>query len=678
MKAKVAEPLKLGQSHNATVYELARARQTANNLVENLLPQFFLRRMKTLIKDQLPKKSDRVVFCPLTPTQERAYENFLQSEMVQLVKNANEICECGSQKNAGWCCHMFLEDGTTWQSWVFPAMMTLQKLSNHVAMLIPQGNDTKDRQAKDLEYLTVSMPETWKKLYNTRDSIIHQSNPEYCGKWRILRKLLQFWYGEGNNKILVFSHSVRFLQMLQRLFDTSESRYNVAYLDGSMKYEDRYAAVQDFNADPMQFVFLISTKAGGVGLNITSANKVVIVDPNWNPSYDLQAQDRAYRIGQTRDVEVYRLVSQGTIEEVVYARQIYKQQQANIGYTGSTERRYFQGVQDRRDQKGEIFGLRNLFAYENENIRLRDIVNKTNVAESRAGVKFHDLDLEQAEASQDSDSQHKAETTSIKLEQEAMLQLAAQIKGEDVEKSRQRKKKEPIAVSEATLFQSVESSAPGQQKHDPVQAILASAGVSYTHENSEVIGSSRVEAELSKQAAKGGLHIQQQGSKVFADESQSHVRQNSGENVVRSNIDQQGVHATVHGVRFKYRPPTDVKQRQFCSMAAWAGYGTDLDAVVKFALFVESCTQAERRELLDRFYAWREDQLQRDLSTSPDQLSNNTNLHDIPITSDVDQAKSHVRMNVKEEQITPPRLRPDIRTADQPIDLDETDEDDEL
>jgi hypothetical protein len=101
----------------------------------------------------------------------------------------------------------------------------------------------------------------------------------------------------------------------------------------------------------------------GVGLNITSANKVVIFDPNWNPSYDLQAQDRAYRIGQVRDVEVYRLVSAGTIEEIVYARQIYKQQQANIGYTASTERRYFKGVQGASQMKGEIFGLANLLTF---------------------------------------------------------------------------------------------------------------------------------------------------------------------------------------------------------------------------------------------------------------------------------------------------------------------------
>lgn len=160
----------------------------------------------------------------------------------------------------------------------------------------------------------------------------------------------------------------------------------MSYLDGKLSLEDRAKAVNEFNSDPKQFVFLISTRAGGVGLNITAANKVVIFDPNWNPSHDLQAQDRAYRIGQRRDVEVFRLVSAGTIEEIVYGRQIYKQQQANIGYGASEERRYFSGVMGDADKKGELFGLKNMFTYQGDNVVLKEIVNKTNVAESRTGV----------------------------------------------------------------------------------------------------------------------------------------------------------------------------------------------------------------------------------------------------------------------------------------------------
>ncbi|OAP56223.1 hypothetical protein AYL99_09402 [Fonsecaea erecta] len=612
-KKSICIPLKLGQSHDASQYQLARARKTAKMLVQNLLPQFFLRRTKALIKDQLPKKSDRVVFCPLTATQAQAYESFLESDIVQYIKTNGDPCMCGAQKKAGWCCQMKLSDGSPWQSWVFPAIATLRNLSNHLAILIPQGSDPADKQAKDLEMLQIAMPDEWRQIYQTRDSIMHTGNPEYCGKWRILKKLLTFWYEQGGNKVLIFSHSVRLLRMLQNLFIST--KFNVNYLDGSMQYDNRYAAVKEFNTDPTQFVFLISTRAGGVGLNITSANKVVIVDPNWNPSYDLQAQDRAYRIGQTRDVEVFRLVSQGTLEEIVYARQIYKQQQANIGYNATSERRYFQGVQDSKDQKGEIFGMKNLFAYQNENQVLRDIVNKTNIAESKADVRVANLELEEHEledVNADEDGIKNEEGVAPRMktdpdsEDAAMSQLAAEIVGEEGRSSCSRSK---------TPFGSAK---PGVKKHDPVQAILSSVGVSYTHENSEVIGSSKVEALLSKraeEAAAKNIHwdTQEQQAKVFMDDASS-PPQRRNEDVYDFAYDNPYLEDNHDGtltpdgssVRYKYRPPQTVRKRQFCSMARWAGYGDD---VVSFALVVENWTQAERRECLDRFYRYRRDVL---------------------------------------------------------------------
>ncbi|KXG45439.1 SNF2-related protein [Penicillium griseofulvum] len=563
-RAQISEPLKIGQSHDATLSELSRARRTAKKLVENLLPQFFIRRMKSLIADQLPKKIDRVVFCPLTETQAEAYENFLDSDIVDYIKTSTEPCECGSNRKSGWCCRRLIpgRDPPTWQSYVFPAINVLQKLSNHLAILIPQGIDPKEKQEKDRDYLELALPEQWEDLYRSRDSIVNYANPEFCGKWKVLRKLLKWWHANGD-KVLIFSHSVRLLKMLQMLFH--HTSYNVSYLDGSMSLDDRTKAVDEFNADSRQFVFLISTKAGGVGLNITSANKVVVVDPNWNPSYDLQAQDRAYRIGQLRDVEVFRLISAGTIEEIVYARQIYKQQQANIGYNASSERRYFKGVQEKSDQKGEIFGLKNFFGYQNTNIVFRDIVNRTNVAESRAGVHVVDIDLKADEEGYDYDRP-------MKFEDEAMSQLAAMICGED------EKKDKPSA------------NLPTPHKHDPVQAILASAGVEYTHLNNEVIGSSRVEEDLSRRAELAPNDTT--GDRQVFMSSQP-FSQPVGE-----------------PVRFKYHPPEGVIRRQFCSMARRFGY-TD---ATEFALVVEGMTQAQRRACLDKWYRER-----REILLSADQ-----------------------------------------------------------
>lgn len=566
-KSTISQPLRLGQSHDATMYQLSKARKTAKALVENLLPRFFLRRMKAIIADQLPKKSDRVVFCPLTDTQSDAYQNFVDSEIIQYIQTSADPCACGSGKRSGWCCNMFLPDGSRWQSNVFPAIVNLQKLSNHLAILIPQGSDPRDKQDKDLEMLQVAVPDRWRELYQNRDSIMNYSNPEFCGKWKILKKLLRFWHANGD-KALVFSHSVRLLRMLQVLF--TQTSYNISYLDGRMTYEDRAKTVDDFNSDPGQFVFLISTKAGGVGLNITSANKVVVMDPNWNPSYDLQAQDRAYRIGQARDVEVFRLVSSGTIEEIIYARQIYKQQQANIGYTASTERRYFKGVQENKDQKGEIFGLTNLFAFQGDNIVLREIVNKTNVAESKAGVAVVGFDLDNTpddpliSGGEDEDS--------------AISQLAALVEaGGEKEVKRQRK------VNVAA------------KKSDPIQAILAGAGVEYTHENSEVVGSSKVEASLSRRAQEAGNDIGIGDQHVFKNTQE----RSSKKRVGSDNLGDDGK------VRWKYHPPHVVMKRQLCTMAKTFGFPDAID----FALVVEGWTQAQRRHCLDKFYQIRRDKL---------------------------------------------------------------------
>jgi superfamily II DNA or RNA helicase len=571
-KKTISDPLRIGQSHDATLYQLSRARRTAKKLVENLLPQFFLRRMKTLIADQLPQKSDRVVFCPLTDTQAEAYENILDSDIVEYIKTSTEPCYCGSGKKAGWCCRQFVPGKSRWQSYVFPAIAILQKLSNHLATLIPQGADTMEKQEKDKEMLEIAVPDQWEKLYRTRDSIVNYANPEFCGKWKVLKKLLKWWHANGD-KVLIFSHSVRLLKMLQMLFH--HTSYNVSYLDGAMSYEERTKVVRDFNSDPQQFVFLISTRAGGIGLNITSANKVVVVDPNWNPSYDIQAQDRAYRIGQDRDVEVFRLISAGTIEEIVYARQIYKQQQANIGYNASTERRYFKGVQEKKDQKGEIFGLANLFEYQYDNVVLRDIVNKTNVAESRAGVQVMGIEVDEDAVDED--------TNPIKTEPKAqddpvMSQLAAMVRGEDDTKAG-----DPSATAAAST-----------KKHDPIQAILTGSGVEYTHLNNEVIGSSRVEERLSRRAelAETDEGVTKLGDEqVFGGERQQNGRQSLLNRPVFFQRDGTPV-------RFRYHPPRDAMKRQFCSMARRFGFGS----ATEFALAVEGMTQAQRRGCLERWY----------------------------------------------------------------------------
>ncbi|KAI0377281.1 P-loop containing nucleoside triphosphate hydrolase protein [Hypomontagnella monticulosa] len=564
----ISKPLTIGQSHDATIHQLSEARKTAKKLRFNLLPRFFLRRMKSLIAHQLPKKSDRVVFCPLSTLQREAYENLLGSETVNFVRSAFDYCPCGSNTKRGWCCFKVNSEDEPWQSLTFPIIISLQKLSNHFNLLIPQTADISDKHKREMRFLQAAMPETWKDHYTNRDSLLNLANPEYCGKWKVLRKLLKLWHTNGD-KVLVFSHSVRLLKILQHLFNNTS--YSLSYLDGSLSYEERQQVVDNFNSDPNQFAFLISTKAGGVGLNITSANKVVIMDPHWNPSYDLQAQDRAYRIGQVRDVEVYRLISIGTIEEITYARQIYKQQQANIGYNASNERRYFKGVQQDSERKGEIFGIQNLLTYQGDQVILRDIVNKTNIAEAKAGIKLVDIDMDKAAKDSDEDQLVKKEEN-IDDETGGLKQLSALLTRDD--------NKEGV----------LKPTGPRKVKHyDPIQAILASVGVEYTHENSEVVGSSKVEDELSRQAEMAAS--QDTSSLALALFFDSQEATAAG-----------GVSKTFD---YEYNPPVDVRRRQFCTMSKTFGFSS----VTEFALAVESMTQEERRNCLELFYKKRAEKL---------------------------------------------------------------------
>ena len=411
----------------------------------------------------------------------------------------------------------------------------LSKLSNHVTLLLPTSSQDSERQRKDLMLLKLALPNEWKYYYQRLD-MDNYTDLEIFGKWKVLRKLLAFWEPRGD-KVLVFSHSTRLLDILRVLF-TSTS-YTVCYLDGKMSLTARAAEVTKFNSSPDQFIFCISTKAGGVGLNITSANKVIIMDPNWNPAYDLQAQDRAFRIGQRRDVEVFRLISSGTIEETIYARQIYKQQQAAIAYTASNERRHFRGVHG-SGERGDIFGLDNLFTY-TESLKLKEILDKTDIAETRAGISVASINITTAESDVEED------------ENAAMSQYANAF-------SRDKITTEPEHAKQ-------------ESQPDPVQAILSQAGIAYTHNNKDTLGPSRVESELSAQARQTRPDLTQGMQKVFQD------FKDAGES------------------GYKWRPSEAIRKRQFGRMAK--EYGEDVDA---FAVRVENWTAEQRRTFLDDFY----------------------------------------------------------------------------
>ncbi|XP_058207569.1 protein PHOTOPERIOD-INDEPENDENT EARLY FLOWERING 1 isoform X1 [Rhododendron vialii] len=133
-----------------------------------------------------------------------------------------------------------------------------------------------------------------------------------CGKLQELSVLLRQLKSEGH-RALIFTQMTKMLDILEAFINLYG--YTYMRLDGSTQPEERQTLMQRFNTNPKYFLFILSTRSGGVGINLVGADTVIFYDSDWNPAMDQQAQDRCHRIGQTREVHIYRLISQSTIEE---------------------------------------------------------------------------------------------------------------------------------------------------------------------------------------------------------------------------------------------------------------------------------------------------------------------------------------------------------------------------
>ncbi|KAL1860284.1 putative DNA helicase ino80 [Diaporthe australafricana] len=151
------------------------------------------------------------------------------------------------------------------------------------------------------------------------------------GKLAKLDDLL-FKLKEQGHRVLLYFQMTRMIDLIEEYL--MYRNYKFCRLDGSTKLEDRRDTVHDFQTRPDIFIFLLSTRAGGLGINLTSADTVIFYDSDWNPTIDSQAMDRAHRLGQTRQVTVYRLITRGTIEERIRKRALQKEEVQRVVITG--------------------------------------------------------------------------------------------------------------------------------------------------------------------------------------------------------------------------------------------------------------------------------------------------------------------------------------------------------
>uniref|UniRef100_A0A914HYC7 DNA repair and recombination protein RAD54-like n=1 Tax=Globodera rostochiensis TaxID=31243 RepID=A0A914HYC7_GLORO len=270
---KFSVPITQGGYANASAVQVRTAFKTACVLRDAISP-YLLRRMKKDVQMvlQLPEKSEQILFCDITNEQRRLYLQYIESK----------TCE----------------DIVTGKQMPFAGLMFLRKLCNHPDLVYGGPNRFGDFDVK-------GQPDMEFGFY------------QRSGKMIVLRALLRLWR-EQCHKVLLFSQSRQMLSIIESLI-ISEG-YTYLRMDGTTAIGCRQSLVEKFNKDANLFVFLLTTKVGGLGINLTGANRVLIFDPDWNPSTDAQARERAWRIGQNRAVTIYRLLTSGTIEEKIYQR----------------------------------------------------------------------------------------------------------------------------------------------------------------------------------------------------------------------------------------------------------------------------------------------------------------------------------------------------------------------
>ncbi|MGM9476879.1 DEAD/DEAH box helicase [Pedobacter sp. GSP4] len=257
--------------------------------LQSIIKPFVLRRTKEQVAAELPPKTEQVIYCDMSEDQAAYYEKTKSAYRNDLLQS--------------------MDDGTFAQKQVqlLQGLTALRQLANHPVMI-------------DGTYISDSGK--FENVIHTLDNVL-----------------------KGGHKVLVFSQFVKHLDIFKKHFEAENIPF--AYLDGATR--NRGEIVSEFQQNTDLKVFLISIKAGGVGLNLTQADYVFILDPWWNPAVEQQAIDRTHRIGQDKKVFIYKFIAKDTVEEKILALQNRKKSLANSLIT--TEESFFKSLskEDIRD-----------------------------------------------------------------------------------------------------------------------------------------------------------------------------------------------------------------------------------------------------------------------------------------------------------------------------------------
>ncbi|GAB0099384.1 transcriptional regulator ATRX [Sergentomyia squamirostris] len=327
-------PIKSGQHKDSTKQEIKCMKQRSY-VLHKKLSRFVQRREASILKEFLPEKLEYVLFIPMTPVQERLYEFFLEYKPNKEFSGKSLIPDYTALRKI-WTHPKVLE--IAWEN----AVYAKERRERTRARLHPESDDEVPDDVLDKQSGDMSVTSDWWRQHLSQEDLesLLPSN-----KLRLVFEILKLCQ-QNREKCLIFSAFVAVLNVVEYFMkkisskDPNAAKYGLGdydgpwehgkdyyRLDGKTPKQLRHSMVQSFN-DPRNTrmrCFLISARAGGQGINLTGANRVIILDTSWNPSNDQQNIFRIYRLGQTRKCFIYRLLAMGTMEEKVYSRSVTKQ-----------------------------------------------------------------------------------------------------------------------------------------------------------------------------------------------------------------------------------------------------------------------------------------------------------------------------------------------------------------
>ncbi|EPY50057.1 helicase SWR1 [Schizosaccharomyces cryophilus OY26] len=293
---------------------------------KTMMTPFVLRRRKAQVLGDLPQKSHHIEYCDMSAEQETIYNRYAAVQKSQQLKREDKRPKRVKKDEGNE------ENGKP--ASVGHTLMQLRKAANH-ALLFREHYDTNTlrKMAKDImkeeQYKNANEQYIFEDMEIMSDFELHRLCRNFptlqsymlkeepwmdSGKILKLKKMIPEMKQKGD-RILLFSQFTQMLDILEQVLDSLKISY--VRLDGSTQVETRQDIIDQFHKEPDVTVFLLSTRAGGFGINLACANVVILYDCSYNPFDDLQAEDRAHRVGQMRDVRVIRLITKKTVEEYI-------------------------------------------------------------------------------------------------------------------------------------------------------------------------------------------------------------------------------------------------------------------------------------------------------------------------------------------------------------------------